>query len=64
MKVLVTGSEGYIGVWLAPLMLQRGHDVVGPREGVAQGPGRHRAPRLVAPRPRPEHGELDLEGGE
>jgi len=29
MKVLVTGSEGYIGVWLAPLLLQRGHDVVG-----------------------------------
>ena len=29
MKVLVTGTEGYIGVWLAPLLLQRGHDVVG-----------------------------------
>jgi len=29
MKVLVTGSEGYIGVWLAPLLLQRGYDVVG-----------------------------------
>jgi nucleoside-diphosphate-sugar epimerase len=29
MKILVTGSEGYIGVWLAPLLLQRGHDVVG-----------------------------------
>jgi nucleoside-diphosphate-sugar epimerase len=29
MKVLVTGSEGYIGVWLAPLLLQRGHEVVG-----------------------------------
>jgi nucleoside-diphosphate-sugar epimerase len=29
MKVLVTGTEGYIGVWLAPLLVQRGHDVVG-----------------------------------
>jgi nucleoside-diphosphate-sugar epimerase len=29
MKVLVTGTEGYIGVWLAPLLLQRGHEVVG-----------------------------------
>jgi nucleoside-diphosphate-sugar epimerase len=28
-KVLVTGSDEYIGVWLAPLLLQRGHDVVG-----------------------------------
>ncbi len=29
MKVLVTGTEGYIGVLLAPLLLERGHDVVG-----------------------------------
>jgi nucleoside-diphosphate-sugar epimerase len=29
MKVLVTGTEGYIGVWLAPLLLERGHEVVG-----------------------------------
>ena len=29
MKVFVTGVEGYIGVLLAPLLLQRGHDVVG-----------------------------------
>jgi nucleoside-diphosphate-sugar epimerase len=29
MRVLLTGSEGYIGVWLGPLLLQRGHDVVG-----------------------------------
>lgn len=29
MKVLVTGTDGYIGVCLAPLLLQRGHDVVG-----------------------------------
>jgi nucleoside-diphosphate-sugar epimerase len=29
MKVLVTGTDGYIGVLLAPLLLARGHDVVG-----------------------------------
>ena len=29
MKVLVTGADGYIGAVLAPLMLERGYDVVG-----------------------------------
>lgn len=29
MKVLVTGTDGYIGSLLAPLLLDRGHDVVG-----------------------------------
>lgn len=29
MKVLVTGVEGYIGVLLAPILMARGHDVVG-----------------------------------
>ena len=29
MRVLVTGSEGYIGTILAPYLLARGHDVVG-----------------------------------
>ncbi len=29
MKVLVTGVDGYIGALLAPLLLERGHDVVG-----------------------------------
>jgi len=33
MRVLVTGSEGYIGSWLAPLLLQRGYDVVGLDKG-------------------------------
>ena len=28
MKVLVTGTEGYLGCLLAPLLLQRGHDVI------------------------------------
>jgi nucleoside-diphosphate-sugar epimerase len=29
MKVLVTGTDGYIGVLLAPLLSNRGHDVIG-----------------------------------
>jgi len=29
MKVLVTGVDGYIGILLAPLLVQRGYDVVG-----------------------------------
>jgi nucleoside-diphosphate-sugar epimerase len=29
MNILVTGTEGYIGALLAPLLLQRGHEVVG-----------------------------------
>lgn len=29
MKILVTGTEGYIGSLLAPLLMQRGHEVLG-----------------------------------
>lgn len=29
MKILVTGTEGYIGSLLAPILLERGHEVVG-----------------------------------
>jgi nucleoside-diphosphate-sugar epimerase len=29
MRVLVTGTEGYLGSLLAPLLIRRGHDVVG-----------------------------------
>lgn len=29
MKILVTGTEGYIGCLLAPLLLEDGHDVIG-----------------------------------
>jgi nucleoside-diphosphate-sugar epimerase len=29
MNILVTGTEGYIGCMMAPLLMQRGHDVLG-----------------------------------
>ena len=29
MRVLVTGTDGYIGVVLAPFLLQCGYDIVG-----------------------------------
>jgi nucleoside-diphosphate-sugar epimerase len=29
MKILVTGTEGYIGSLLAPLLMERGHEVIG-----------------------------------
>lgn len=29
MKILVTGTEGYIGCLLAPLLIQQGHEVIG-----------------------------------
>ena len=29
MRVLVTGTEGYLGCLLAPLLMAEGHDVVG-----------------------------------
>ena len=50
MKVLVTGSEGYIGAVLAPMMLEHGFDVVGLdtgfyREGWLYNPGRPVLPR-------------------
>jgi nucleoside-diphosphate-sugar epimerase len=49
MKVLVTGTDGYIGVLVAPLLLERGHDVVGLdtgfyRDGWLYDPGVGRLP--------------------
>ena len=29
MRILVTGTEGYIGSLLAPMLIQRGHEVIG-----------------------------------
>lgn len=29
MRILVTGTDGYIGIWLASVLKERGHDVVG-----------------------------------
>src|SRR5215213_6408672 len=36
MKLLVTGTAGYIGTMLAPVLLDRGHDVVGIDTGFYQ----------------------------
>lgn len=49
MRVLVTGADGYIGAMLTPLLLERGHDVVGIdigyyRDGWLYDDGRCRAP--------------------
>ncbi len=37
MRVLVTGSNGYIGTVLTPLLLEAGHDVVGMDTGLFEG---------------------------
>ena len=37
MKVLVTGTDGYIGVLLARLLLERGHEVIGLDTGFFRG---------------------------
>jgi nucleoside-diphosphate-sugar epimerase len=49
MNVLITGTDGYIGALLAPLLLERGHDVVGLdtglyRDGWLYDPGVGRFP--------------------
>jgi nucleoside-diphosphate-sugar epimerase len=33
MKVLVTGTEGYLGSLVAPLLMRRGHEVLGLETG-------------------------------
>lgn len=38
MNILVTGSQGYIGSWLAPLLAERGHHVTGLDTGFYQSP--------------------------
>src|SRR3954453_8288449 len=46
MRVLVTGTEGYLGSLMAPLLLDRGHDVIGVDTGfyrsgwLCRGPAR------------------------
>lgn len=37
MRILVTGTEGYLGSLLAPILLRRGHDVVGLDTGYYKG---------------------------
>lgn len=52
MKVLVTGTDGYIGIMLGPVLLQRGHEVVGLdtgfyRSGWLYNPGLVRFPTYL-----------------
>ncbi len=51
MKVLVTGSDGYIGSLLAPYLMERGHEVTGVDSGYYRGawlyPGPDRLPLTV-----------------
>jgi nucleoside-diphosphate-sugar epimerase len=50
-RVLVTGSDGYIGCLLAPYLMERGHDVVGTDSGYYKGawlyPGPEQHPRTL-----------------
>lgn len=36
MKILVTGNQGYIGSLLAPILMQRGHEIVGVNTGFSR----------------------------
>jgi nucleoside-diphosphate-sugar epimerase len=52
MKILLTGSEGYIGAVLAPVLLDRGHEVIGIdtgfyREGWLYNNGIRRSPACI-----------------
>jgi len=52
MKVLVTGTDGYIGVVMAPMLMARGHDVTGLdtgfyRDGWLYNDGTPFAPRTI-----------------
>jgi nucleoside-diphosphate-sugar epimerase len=51
MKILVTGSDGYIGSVLAPLLIERGHDVAGVDAGYYRAawlyPGPERIPATL-----------------
>jgi nucleoside-diphosphate-sugar epimerase len=66
MKILVTGSDGYIGSLLAPFLVERGHDVVGLdsgyyRNGWLYNNGFHRFPPTISEDIRNLQ-ESDLEG--
>jgi nucleoside-diphosphate-sugar epimerase len=37
MKIVVTGTEGYLGSLLAPVLLERGHEVSGVEHRLLQG---------------------------
>ncbi len=47
MRVLVTGTDGYIGSLLGPYLAERGHDVVGVDTGFYRAAWLYRGPSLV-----------------
>ena len=52
MKVLVTGTDGYIGCVLGPVLMERGHEVVGLdtgyyKEGWLYNPSNGRSPACI-----------------
>ena len=52
MKVLITGTEGYIGARLAPLLMARGHEVVGLDAGFYRDGWLYSDPRQLGMVPR------------
>jgi len=52
MKVLITGTEGYIGSRLAPLLMARGHEIVGLDAGFYRDGWLYSDPRQLALVPR------------
>lgn len=64
MKLLVTGTEGYIGTRLAPILIEGGHDVVGLDTGFYRDGCLYMNPRSMPVTPRTLIGDLRRVGPE